>query len=118
MSRINSDRKNIYNKRIYKKVPINQKTGIKDNNKLNSPFDKKINISNNNYEYNVPSVGSFNIYSNRNDLINNKAINQKRYLNKNELNDIKKKLYESGNKQKKTENKKTIIMKKRRKKMT
>ena len=113
---INSDRKNIYNKRIYKKVPINQKTGIKDNNKLNSPFDKKINISNNNYEYNVPSVGSFNIYSNRNDLINNKAINQKKYLNKNELNDIKKKLYESGNKQKKTENKKPIIMKKEKEK--
>ena len=108
----NSAKKNIMMKQIYTKIPIIKKTGIK-NNKLNSPSQKKINNNhNNNSNYNSemkdPRINSFNIYSNKINIINNKGIYAKKNLP--ELKNIKKKLNYTGNKQeeiiRKTPNKK------------
>ena len=96
----NSAMKNANIKKIYTKIPVTKKTGIK-NNKLNSPPQKNINVNiNNNSNYNSEikdsSISSFNIYSNKMNIINNKGIYAKKSLP--ELKNIKKKLNYTGNK--------------------
>ena len=97
----NSAKKNVIIKKIYTKIPVIKKTGIK-NNKLNSPPQKNININpNNNSNYNSEikdsSISSFNIYSSKINIINNKGIYAKKNLP--ELKNIKKKLNYTGIKQ-------------------
>ena len=114
-----SGNKNIKNM-IYK-GPIIKKTGIK-NNKLNSPYKKNVIINNvnnpNNSNYNsenkIPSsISSFNIQSNKNNLIKNKEVySKKNLINQCDLNNIKKKLYEDSEiKPNKIEKKKPKIIK-------
>ena len=112
----NNNKKNM----IYK-GPIIKKTGIK-NNKLNSPYKKNVVVNNlnnaNNSNYNsenkIPStISSFNIQSNKNNLIKNNGVySKKNLINQSDLNNIKKKLYEDSEiKQNKTEKKKPKIIK-------
>ena len=112
----NNNKKNM----IYK-GPIIKKTGIK-NNKLNSPYKKNVVVNNlnnaNNSNYNsenkIPStISSFNIQSNKNNLIKNNGVySKKNFINQSDLNNIKKKLYEDSEiKQNKTEKKKPKIIK-------
>ena len=112
----NNNKKNM----IYK-GPIIKKTGIK-NNKLNSPYKKNVVVNNlnnaNNSNYNsekkIPStISSFNIQSNKINLIKNNGVySKKNLINQSDLNNIKKKLYEDSEiKQNKTEKKKPKIIK-------
>ena len=113
----NNNKKNM----IYK-GPIIKKTGIK-NNKLNSPYKKNVVVNNlnnaNNSNYNsekkIPStISSFNIQSNKNNLIKNNGVySKKNLINQSDLNNIRKKLYEDSEikQNNKTEKKKPKIIK-------
>ena len=90
------------------RIPVVKKTGIKYN-KNNSPSVKNININinNNNFnsEFKDSAISSFNIYSNKNNLMSNRGVYSKKNVLQKDLKNIKKKLIYSGKNPKRNEKK-------------